>query len=129
MDNAHALVVGIANYEKINKLPDTVLNDAQTIYDLLIDSHHCGYSQDNVKLLKDGAATKTALSQALTNLAQQSNQDATVFIYISSHGGQNDSSGLRTFNLDELLIHSCSWLQDYLSNNPHVNNSDRSLCP
>ncbi|NEO17230.1 MULTISPECIES: hypothetical protein [unclassified Moorena] len=48
MDNAHALVVGIANYEKINKLPDTVLNDAQTIYDLLIDSHHCGYSQDNV---------------------------------------------------------------------------------
>ncbi|NEO89429.1 MAG: hypothetical protein F6K56_03865 [Moorea sp. SIO3G5] len=41
----------------------------------------------------------------------------------------NDSSGLRTLNLDELLIHSCSWLQDYLSNNPHVNNSDRSLCP
>lgn len=88
IDNAYALVVGIANYQKINKLPPTVLKDAQDIYDLLIDSHHCGYLNDNVTLLKDGAATRTALSQALTQLAQQSNQDGTIFIYISSHGAQ-----------------------------------------
>ncbi len=88
MENAYALVVGIANYQNLNKLPLTVLKDAQDIYDLLIDSHYCGYSKDNVTLLKDKEATRTALSQALTQLAQQSNQDSTVFIYISSHGGQ-----------------------------------------
>lgn len=88
MENAYALVVGIANYQNINKLPLTVLKDAQDIYDLLIAPHHCGYSKNNVTLLKDGAASRTALSQALTQLAQQSNQDSTVFIYISSHGGQ-----------------------------------------
>ncbi len=68
MENAYALVVGIANYQKINKLPLTVLKDAQDIYDLLIDSHHCGYSKDNVTLLSDEEATKIALSQALTQL-------------------------------------------------------------
>ncbi|MEL6461818.1 MAG: caspase family protein [Cyanobacteria bacterium J06558_2] len=88
MDNAFALVVGIANYENINKLPPTVLNDAQAIYELLIDSSHCGYSKNSVILLKDRAATKLALSQALKQLAQQSNQESTIFIYISSHGGQ-----------------------------------------
>ena len=88
MENAYALVVGIANYQNIKKLPLTVLKDAQDIYDLLIDPYHCGYSKNNVTLLKDGAATRTALSQALTQLAQQSNQNSTVFIYISSHGGQ-----------------------------------------
>ncbi|MBW4533660.1 MAG: caspase family protein [Pleurocapsa minor HA4230-MV1] len=88
MNNAHALVVGIANYQNISKLPFTVLKDAQDIYDLLIDPHHCGYSKDNVTLLKDKEATRTALCEALTQLAKQSNQDSTVFIYISSHGGQ-----------------------------------------
>ncbi|NEP12946.1 MAG: caspase family protein [Symploca sp. SIO2C1] len=88
MNNAYALVVGIANYQNVNKLPPIVLKDAQDIYNLLIDPHHCGYSKDNVTLLKDEAATRTALSEALTQLAQQSNQDSTVFIYISSHGGQ-----------------------------------------
>ena len=88
MENAYALVVGIANYQKIKKLPPTILKDAQDIYDLLIDPHHCGYSKDNVTFLKDGAATRTALCETLTELAQRSTEDATVFIYISSHGGQ-----------------------------------------
>ena len=33
--NAYALVVGIANYERINRLPPTVLKDAQDIRDAL----------------------------------------------------------------------------------------------
>lgn len=86
--NAFALVVGIANYEKINRLPSTVIKDAQDIYELLIDPHHCGYSKDNVTLLTDKEASKTSLLKALTQLAGQSDRDSTVFIYISSHGGQ-----------------------------------------
>ena len=54
MDNAHALVIGIANYQQINKLPPTVLKDAQNIHDLLIDPQHCGYPPDNVGLLLRG---------------------------------------------------------------------------
>jgi hypothetical protein len=88
MDNAHALIVGIANYENINKLPLTVLKDAEDIYNLLIDPSHCGYSPENVQLLLDDQATKEAITKALTNLAERSNPDSTIFLYISSHGGQ-----------------------------------------
>jgi hypothetical protein len=91
MLNAHALVVGIANYQHINKLPPTVLQDAQDIYALLIDLQRCGYLKDNVQLLLDSQATQAALRQALASLAQRSDQDSTVFFYISSHGGRLDS--------------------------------------
>jgi hypothetical protein len=87
MDNAHALVVGIANYQKINRLPETVLKDAQDIYNLLTSPQHCGYLPDNVQLLLDGQATRASLCRALADLAQRSNQDSTTFIYVSSHGG------------------------------------------
>jgi len=88
MENAYALVIGIANYQNINKLSLTVLKDAQDIHDLLINPLHCGYSADNVQLLLDNQATKATISQALTDLSRRSNQDSTVFFYISSHGGQ-----------------------------------------
>ena len=42
MDNAHALVVGIANYQQANPLPDTVLQEAEEIHALLGDPKHGG---------------------------------------------------------------------------------------
>lgn len=42
MDNAFALVVGIANYQQINRLPPTVLRDAWDICELPLDPEHCG---------------------------------------------------------------------------------------
>jgi len=93
MDNAHALVIGIANYQHINKLPSIVLKDAQDIHDLLVDPNRCGYppDPDNVQLLLDGQATQAAIRQALTDLTARSDQDATVFLYLSSHGGRVES--------------------------------------
>lgn len=91
MDNAHALVIGIANYQNIKRLPATVLKDAEDIYNLLTDPMHCGYSPDNVQLVLDDKATKDALTTALTNLSQRTNENSTVFLYISSHGGQIES--------------------------------------
>ena len=88
MKNAYGLIIGIANYHHIKKLPPTVLKDAQDIYDLLIEPSHCGYAANNVTLLLDAQATRIAITQALAALAQQSDEDSTVFIYISSHGGQ-----------------------------------------
>ncbi len=90
---AHALVIGIANYQHINKLPPTITKDAQDIYDLLIDPQYCGYPEQNVEMLLDEQATGTAIQQALTVLAQRSNEHSTVFIYISSHG-ENIPDGL-----------------------------------
>lgn len=86
--STYALVIGIANYQKIKGLPETVLKDARDIYELLISPQYCGYLPDNVQLLLDTEATQTALLQALAKLAERSNPNSTVFIYISSHGGQ-----------------------------------------
>ncbi|HIK03610.1 MAG TPA: AAA-like domain-containing protein [Trichormus sp. M33_DOE_039] len=35
---------------------------------------------------------------------------------------------LWNFNLDNLLNRGCTWLKDFLSNNPNVSESDRQLC-
>jgi hypothetical protein len=88
MENAHALVVGIANYQHMNKLSPTVLKDAQDIHGLLIDQDRCAYPPQNVQLLLDGDATGVALRQALDDLAARSDEDAVVFLYVSSHGGR-----------------------------------------
>lgn len=91
MENAYALVIGIANYHNINNLPLTVLKDAQDIYNLMVDPLHCGYSPENVQLLLDEQASQASLRQALANLSKRSNPESTVFLYISSHGGQVES--------------------------------------
>lgn len=91
MENAYALVVGIAAYHHINTLPQAVTQDASDIYQLLIDPHYCGYVAGHVQILLDDQATLAALRQAFVQLAQQSNQDSTIFVYISSHGGRTAS--------------------------------------
>jgi hypothetical protein len=91
MENAHGLVVGIANYQFINPLPVTVLKDAADIHQLLTDPNHCAYPPDNVLLLQDEKATQAAFRQALASLAQRSNEESTVFFYLSSHGGRIES--------------------------------------
>jgi len=91
MDNAHALVIGIADYRHVNRLPPTVLQDARDVRDLLVDPQHCAYPPGNVQLLLDGAATQAAMRQALADLAARSDEDSTAFCYVSSHGGRIES--------------------------------------
>ncbi|MDY6874676.1 MAG: caspase family protein [Chloroflexota bacterium] len=91
MENAHALVIGIANYQQINKLPPTVLKDAQDIRDLLVAPQHCGYPPDNVQLLLDKQATAGRIRAALKTIAESTNPESTAFLYISSHGGRVES--------------------------------------
>ena len=100
MKNAHALVVGIANYQNLNKLPKSVLNDTKDICSLLIDPTYCGYLKENVKCLLDNQATKKGLTEALTDLAQRTKAESTVFLYISAHGKQvKFSSGTKEYLL------------------------------
>ncbi len=91
MNNAYALVVGIANYQTVNKLPSSVLKDAQDICELLVDPKHCGYPPENVQLLLDKEATHLALRQGLTKLSACSEEESTVLIYFSCHGGHIES--------------------------------------
>lgn len=88
LPNAQALIVGIANYQQINRLPATVLQDARDVHALLVDPQHCGYAPENVQLLLDEAATLAALRQALAELAKRTDADGTVLIYMSMHGGR-----------------------------------------
>ena len=89
LNNAHALVVGITNYQHVNKLP--AVNDAIDICRLLVDPIYCGYPQENLQMLQNENATLGALRAALTALAARTNADSIVFLYFSSHGGHIES--------------------------------------
>ncbi len=91
MENAHGLIVGIANYERINKLPPTVLADARDIFEALTNPNRCAYPQRNVELLLDKDAKRELLQEAMTRLCQRTDQESTVFIYLSGHGGRIES--------------------------------------
>src|SRR5262249_16858393 len=98
IDNAHALVVGIADYQHIRKLPE--VEDAPDVARLLVDQGHCGYPSQNVDLLLYGRgvlrcpelspklATGPAIRTGLERLAREAGPKSTVFIYFSGHGGQ-----------------------------------------
>jgi hypothetical protein len=58
MDNAYALIVGIADYLHIAGLPEAVRNDARDVRDLLADPRHGGYPPEHVTLLLDEQATR-----------------------------------------------------------------------
>ena len=88
MESAHALVIGIADYPHVTKLPATVLDDARAVRDVLVDPQLCGYPTQNVQLLLDAAATREAILAAMAHLAEASDADSSVVIYVSSHGGR-----------------------------------------
>ena len=87
MKNAHALLIGIANYQYIKKLPEHVLNDVQDMYEILVKSDICGYPVSNVTLLNEANATKDGIITALGKLAKrcEENPNSTTLIYISCH--------------------------------------------
>jgi hypothetical protein len=91
MNNAHALIVGIANYTRIAPLPETVLKDARDVHELLLNPQYGGYAGDNTKLLLDKDATKENINRALAELAGRADPESVVIIYLSGHGGRVES--------------------------------------
>ncbi len=91
MDNAHALVVGIAHYQHLSSLPPTVVKDAHDVQDLLVDPAAAAYPPAQVTLLVDDQASLAGLRQALGALASSCGPDATVLLYLSSHGARLES--------------------------------------
>jgi hypothetical protein len=86
LDNAHALVVGIADYANIRKLPK--VQDAQDIAEALVDPALCGYDRAHVTVLLDQDATQDRLRAGLRELTERCDASSTAFVYFSGHGGQ-----------------------------------------
>jgi len=79
-DNGYALVVGIANYAHVRKLPNSVLADANSINQLLQDEDYCGYPAAQVKLLTDDQATAVNIKEGLSWLAENTGEGDTAVI-------------------------------------------------
>ncbi|HET9954315.1 MAG TPA: caspase family protein [Polyangiaceae bacterium] len=108
-DRGRALLVGVANYPRINRLPENVLSDARDIGELLRSPTRCGYPASNVELLLDGQATAERFRRGLQRLAKQACPEDTVVVYFSGHGflrqtGTDSEAYLLPFdaNLDQL---------------------------
>lgn len=89
--NGYSLIIGIANYPKVRKLPQTVLKDAQDVHSLLVSSTHCGYLTENVRLLSDDQATANGIRDGLHWLGGSAGSGDTVLIFFSGHGGRVES--------------------------------------
>ncbi|CAO5155056.1 TIR domain-containing protein [Frankia sp. AiPs1] len=86
MANTHGLVVGIAAYRYVARLPPAAVQDARDVHAVLVDPVRGGHRPGNTRLLLDDAASAQALRGELGDLARRAGPDATVFIYLSGHG-------------------------------------------
>jgi hypothetical protein len=86
LDNAHALMIGIADYQQVARLP--AVQDAQEIAALLVDPARGGYPPAQVRLLRDAEATRDAVQRELDDLVTRAAADATVVVFFSGHGGR-----------------------------------------
>ncbi|KLU15775.1 hypothetical protein AFK69_00950 [Xenorhabdus sp. GDc328] len=86
----HALIISVANYSQVNRLPATVLNDGRDMYSTLTSPAHCGYKTSNVATLLDSDATLVAMRRELNALADRAKPNDTVTIFFSGHGARLD---------------------------------------
>jgi hypothetical protein len=79
--NGYALIIGIANYPHVSKLPETVLKDAQDMVEVLRSESYCGYVPTNIELLLDSQATADGIRHKLNHLTQVTGPDAYMSTY------------------------------------------------
>ncbi len=91
--NGYALVIAIADYQTVSRLPPSVQNDARDVRSVLISPSHGGYAPANVRLLLDGEATLAEIRASLSWLANVAGPDDSAVIYFSGHGARLGSAG------------------------------------
>ncbi len=82
LDNAYALLIGIGADLKAS------VTDATAIYNVLADKTLCGYKEENIVLLTEEKATKKGILEGLDKLIEMTNDDSSVLIFYSGHGGR-----------------------------------------
>lgn len=85
--HGRALVIGVANYQRVKKLPEKILNDARDIASILSDPDACAFDPRCVEMVLDSAATLAGIRKALSDLSQACGPDDTALVYFSGHGG------------------------------------------
>lgn len=87
--NGYALIIGVGG-----DLPDTI-TDAQKVYDTITDPERAGYPKEQVVLCLGEHATRekvlTAFQTLQSEIEADQNQEATVMVYYSGHGGLDKS--------------------------------------
>ncbi len=92
--NGYALLVGVGEHTNPDdSLPATV-KDVEAIETLLRDQDRCAYLAENVRMLHDAGATKSAILDGLAWLRTCAARDprATVIVYYSGHGERNEAT-------------------------------------
>lgn len=84
LENAHALLIGIGN-----DLPLTI-RDASALYNVLADEELAGYPLENIQLLTGKKATREGILDALDELIEKTDNDSSVLLFYSGHGGVID---------------------------------------
>jgi hypothetical protein len=97
-----ALLIGVNNYQFVPGLQGSI-NDVQTMREVLIT--RWGFSEANIRLLTDEAATRVGILAALEELVAAAGPDDTVYFHFSGHGSQvQDLNGDEDDGLDETIV-------------------------
>ena len=89
--NAYAIVIGISDYPTSSYDLSYCDDDAQGIYNLLINEYN--FKSENVIYLQDSTATKAAINNAFDTINAQITSHDVFFFYYSGHGGESLTSG------------------------------------
>ena len=81
LSNAYALLIGVADEE----LPS--VRDAKDVGKILTDKRLAGYKPENVIFMTGTKATRDGILNAFDDLISKTNEDSSVFLYYSGHGG------------------------------------------
>lgn len=103
LHRGHALIIGVAAYQRIAKLPGVVLDDARALAAVLTSRERGGYDPGDVVQLLDDQATRDGILAALSTLGARAGPLDTVFIYFSGHGallGPGQDSSLLPVDCD-----------------------------
>jgi hypothetical protein len=85
-DRGFAVVIGIADYLHVRKLPPVVLDDAKAFTATLQNPNYCGYHENNVRLLVDAQADTDGIRDDIGWLAERTEERDTAVLYFSGHG-------------------------------------------
>ncbi|MDH5774814.1 MAG: caspase family protein [Nitrospirota bacterium] len=98
-----ALLIGIGKYEVLPRLPGSK-NDIDLVHQVLMSRY--GFSDHNIHVVRDEAATRVGILSALNNIVQEAGPNDVVYIHYSGHGSQvEDLNGDEPDDkLDETIV-------------------------
>lgn len=97
--NAYAIIIGISDYPGIDNDLSYCDDDAQDVYDMLIDDYN--FKPENIIYLQDSNATKATINSAFDYINTQITSNDIFFFYYSGHGGASvENDGVYMHSID-----------------------------